>query len=123
KYILDITNIDKHYLRQIYDRDGNVKIKENPSISYINKIDLLYDLEEELINLLVCQKIMGINNSNVFGESNSLISLKNNESRVLNKYITNSGENISIMNRENNIKEEILSQLPDDTTLINLSKF
>ncbi|CAM2079488.1 hypothetical protein [Paraclostridium bifermentans] len=123
KYILDITNIDKHYLRQIYDRDGNVKIKENPSISYINKIDLVYDLEEELINLLVCQKIMGINNSNVFGEINSLISLKNNESRVLNKYITNSGENISIMNRENNIKEEILSQLPDDTTLINLSKF
>ena len=58
-----------------------------------------------------------------FGEINRLISLKNNESRVLNKYITFSGENISIMNRENNIKEEILSQFPDDTTLINLSKF
>ena len=123
KYILDIINVDKNYLKQIYDRDGNVKINEVPSVSDVNKVDLIYDLEEELINLLVYQKIIGISNSNVLGEINSLISLKNNENKVLNKYITNRGENISIVTRRNDIKEEILKQLPDDTTIINMNKF
>lgn len=123
KYILDITNVDKNYLKQIYDRDGNVKTNENPNVSYINRVDLIYDLENELINLLIYQKILGINNSNVLGEINSLISFKNNEAKVLNKYITNNGGDISIVNRNNDIKEEILRQLPDDIILINLNKF
>lgn len=123
KYILDITNVDKSYLNHIYDRAGNVKTNENPNVLYINKVNLIYDLEEELINLVVYQKITGVNNSNVLGEINSLISLKNNKTKVLNKYITNKGGDISIVNRNNDIKEEILSQLPDDTTFINLNKF
>ena len=123
KYILDITNVDRKYLGQIYSRDGNVKIIDTPNVLYINKVDLVYDLEEELINLLVYQKIIGINNSNILGEINSLISLKNNEIKLLNKCITNSGENISNINSRNDIKEEILSQLPDDIILINLNKF
>lgn len=123
KYILDITSVDKSYLNHIYDRAGNVKTNENPNVLYINKVNLIYDLEEELINLLVYQKITGVNNSNVLGEINSLISLKNNETKVLNKYITNMGGDISIVNRNNDIKGEILSQLLDDTTLINLNKF
>lgn len=123
KYILDITNLDKSYLNHIYDKAGNVKTNDNPNVSYISKVNLIYDLEEELINLLVYQKIIGINNSNVLGEINSLISLKNNETKVLNKYIASKGEDISIVNRNNDIKEEILGQLPDDTILINLNKF
>lgn len=123
KYILDITNVDKSYLNHIYDRAGNVKTNENPNVSYISKVDLIYDLEDELINLLVYQKIIGVNNSNVLGEVNSLISLKNNETKVLNKYITNNGGDISIVNRNNDIKEEILGKLPGDTILINLNKF
>ena len=123
KYILDITNVDKNYLKHIYDRAGNVKTNEKPNVSYINRVDLIYDLENELINLLVYQKILGINMSNVLGEINSLISLKNNETKVLNKYIANNGEDISIVNRNNDIKEEILDKLPDDTILINLNKF
>lgn len=123
KYIMDIRNSSKDYLKQIYDRDGKIKTNEDPSISYINKVDLIYDLEDGLINLLVYQKIIGINNSNILGYINSVISLKNNGTKVLNKYITNNGENISIMTRTNDIKEEIISQLPDDAILINLNKF
>ncbi|MBS4957961.1 MAG: hypothetical protein KHZ99_13065 [Clostridium sp.] len=123
KYILDITNVDKNYLKQIYGRDGNVKVNENPNVSCINRVDLIYDLENELINLLVYQKILGINMSNVLGEIDSLISLKNDESKILNKYVTNGGGDISIVTRANDIKEEILDKLPDDTILINLNKF
>ena len=123
KYILDITNVDSKYLGQVYSRDGNVKIIDTPNVLDINKIDLVYDLEDELINLLVYQKIIGVNNSNVLGEINSLISLRNNEIKLLNKHITNSGKNIFNINSRNNIKEEILSQLPDNIVLINLNKF
>lgn len=122
-YNLDIRNIESQYLDQIYDRCGKVKIKENPNISYINRVDLVYYLEEELINLLVHQKIIGVNSNNVLGEVNSLISLRNNEIKLLNKYITTSGKSISNINRIKDIKEEILRQLPYDITLINLNKF
>ena len=122
-YNLDIRNIERQYLEQIYDRCGKVKTKENPNISYINRVDLVYDLEEELINLLVHQKIIGVNSNNVLGEVNSLISLRNNEIKLLNKYITSSGKSISNINRIKDIKEEILRQLPDYIILINLNKF
>lgn len=100
-----------------------MKVNENPNVSCINRVDLIYDLENELINLLVYQKILGINMSNVLGEIDSLISLKNDESKILNKYVTNGGGDISIVTRANDIKEEILDKLPDDTILINLNKF
>ena len=122
-YNLDIRNIERQYLDQIYDRSGKVKIKETPSFSYINRVDLVYDLEEELINLLVYQEIIGVNNRNVLGKINSIISLRNNEIKILNKYIASSGKNVSNINRINDIKEEILSQLPGGTILINLNKF
>lgn len=123
KYILDIINGDKNYLRQIYDRDGNVQTNENPSVLYVNKVDLIYNLEDELINLLVYQNIISVNNSNILGKIHSLISLKNNEIKILDKYIANSGGDISIITRANDIKEEVLNQLPDDIILINLNKF
>lgn len=123
RYILNIENIEKKYLNQIYNMDGKIITNEDPSVSYINKIDLIVNLEDGLINLLVYQTIIGSNDSNILGEINSIISLKDNEIKVLNKYITNKGENISIMTKINDIKDKILSKLPKDSTFINLNKF
>ena len=123
RYILNIENIEKKYLNEIYNMDGKIITNDDPIVSYINKIDLIVNLEDKLINLLVYQTIKGINDNNILGEVDSVISLKDNEIKVLNKYITNKGENISISTRTNNLKEKILSQLPKDSTFINLNKF
>ena len=123
KYIMDIENSSNDYLKQIYDRDGKIKINEDPSVSYINKIDLIYNLDDELINLLVYQRIIGVNDINILGNINSVISLKNNEINILDKYITSNGKNISSMTRINDIKEEIENQIPKDAIFINFNKF
>ena len=57
-------------------------------VFHINKIDLIYNLDDELINLLVYQRIIGVNDINILGNINSVISLKNNEINILDKYIT-----------------------------------
>lgn len=123
KYILDISSINKEYLNQIYNKDGKIITNEDPTISYVNKVELVNSLEGELINLLIYQRIIGINNSNTLGMINSMVSLKNKEIKILDKYITSNGEDISTLSRANNMKEEILKQLPDDAILINLNKF
>ena len=120
---MDIENSSNDYLKQIYDRDGKIKINEDPSVSYINKIDLIYNLDDELINLLVYQRIIGVNDINILGNINSVISLKNNEINILDKYITSNGKNISSMTRINDIKEEIENQIPKDAIFINFNKF
>ena len=123
RYILDISNIEKDYLKQIYNSDGKVITNEDPSVSYVNKVDLINNLENGLINLLIHQRIIGVNNSNTLGQINSVISLKDDSIKVSDKYISSSGESISVMARSNNLKEEILSKLPDDAILLNFNKF
>ncbi|WP_300869675.1 hypothetical protein, partial [uncultured Clostridium sp.] len=62
--------------------------------SNIIKVDLIYDLENQLINLLVYEKILENNNSKAFNKTNTLISLKNNKINVIDKYSTVSDKSI-----------------------------
>lgn len=123
KYILDISSISKECLKQIYNREGKIIINDDPRVSYVNNVELIYSLEDRLINLLIYQRIIGANYNNTLGMINSMVSLKNNEINVINKYIMNGGQNISAVARSNDIKDEILGQLPDDAIFINLNKF
>lgn len=91
--------------------------------SNIIKVDLIYDLENQLINLLVYEKILENNNSKAFNKTNTLISLKNNKINVIDKYSTVSDKSILNKIEENNIKAKILDKLPKDATFISFDKF
>ena len=123
KYILDICNINKRYLNEIYNRDGKVITNEDPTVSYINKINLIKTLDSDLMKLELYSRIIGVNNSNTLGVIKTLISLEDEKVEILEQCAVTYGESISVLHRGIDRKEEILNQLPEDATLINLNKF
>lgn len=123
KYILDICNINKKYLNEIYNRDGKVITNEDPTVSYTNKVNLVKTLDDDLLKIELYSRIIGINNSNTLGFIKTLISLKDEKVEIIEQCALNYGENISAIYRGNDRKEDILSQLPEGATLINLNKF
>lgn len=91
--------------------------------SNIIKVDLIYDLQNELINLLVCENVIESKNPKNLDKINTLISLKNNKINIIDKYSIISNKNISNKREEKDINEKILNKLPKDAVFINFNKF
>ncbi len=114
---------DDIYIYGKKDKSGENLVNGENFSSNIIKVDLIYDLENQLINLLVYEKILENNNSKAFNKTNTLISLKNNKINVIDKYSTVSDKSILNKIEENNIKAKILDKLPKDATFISFDKF
>ncbi|SCI77192.1 Uncharacterised protein [uncultured Clostridium sp.] len=123
KYIIDISTIDKNNLSEIYDMDGKIITDSDPSVSYVNSIYPLVDLDYDTMKIEAYQRIIGITNSNTLGEVISTISLEECKTKVIEQFAATYGEDVSELSRGNDLKEDIISKLPDDIVLINLNKF
>ncbi len=123
KYIIDIGTIDKNYLEQIYSIDGKIITDSDPSVSYVTDIYPIIDLNTNLMRVEAYQRVIGIVNASTIGEIISIISLEECRTKVIEQFAATDGENISELSRGNDLRDDIISKLPDDITLINLNKF
>ena len=123
KYIIDISTIDKNNLSEIYDMDGKIITDTDPSLSYVNSIYPLLELNSNIMKVEAYQRIIGITNSSTLGEMISIISLDECKTKVIEQFSATYGEDVSELSRGNDLKDDIISKLPDDIVLINLNKF
>lgn len=123
KYIIDISTINKNNLSEIYDMDGKIITDTDPSVSYVNTVYPLVDLDSNIMRIEAYQRIIGITNSSTLGEVISTISLEECKTKVIEQFAATYGEDVSELSRGNDLKEDIISKLPDDIVLINLNKF
>lgn len=123
KYIIDISTINKNNLSEIYDMDGKIITDTDPSVSYVNTVYPLVDLDSNIMRIKAYQRIIGITNSSTLGEVISTISLGECKTKVIEQFAATYGEDVSELSRGNDLKEDIISKLPDDIVLINLNKF
>lgn len=123
KYIIDISTIGKKYLDEIYNIDGKIIIDSDPTVSYVNRVCPLIDLNSNIMKIKAYQKIIGTINASILGEVVTTISLVDCRIRVVEQFVATDGEDISELSLENDLKEDIISKLPDDIILINLNKF
>ena len=123
KYILDISNIGKQYLSETYDMDGKIITDSDPTVSYANNVYPLKDLASSLMKLEIYQRIIGIDNINILGAIQSIVSLDKGKCTIIKQDILSCGENVSELKRSDDLKEEIAGRLPEDSTLMNFNKF
>lgn len=123
KYIMDISTIDKKYLYEIYNIDRKIITDNDPEVSYINSVYPIIDLNSNLMMLKVYQRVIGIVDASTLGEVVSTISLDECKTKVIEQFVANTGESISELSRGNDLRDDIISKLPDDISLINLNKF
>lgn len=123
KYIIDISNIDKNNLSEIYDIDGKIITDTDPSVSYINSVYPVVDLDSNIMKIKADQRIIGAANSSTIGEIISIISLEECKTKITEQVAATYGSDVSELSRGNDLKEDIISKLPDDIVLINLNKF
>lgn len=118
QYILDISSIEKIYLDNIYGSGGKVIIDENPTISYPNRINIVNTLDNNLLNLQVYERIIGINNSETLGYIKQLISFKDSETKVVDEYVISKGTDLPLGFRNEILRDKILWYLPKGATTI-----
>lgn len=118
QYILDISNIDKMYLENIYDENGKVMVDNKPTISYPNKIDVVNTLDDSLLNIQVYERIIGTNNSETLGYIKQLLSFKDSETKVIDEYVMSRGSNIPEDFRNEILRDKILEYIPKNAIII-----
>lgn len=122
RYMFDIGAIKKDELRNIFNSDGKIITNTDPTVSYINKVELVGDLETGKTKLQLFQNVLGKTRNSVLGKICTCVEV-GDETKVNTQYALVNGENISEMFRASNRKDEILSMLPDDAMIINFNKF
>lgn len=123
KYIIDISTINKGYLSDIYDISGKIITDSDPSVSYVNSIYTLVDLNSNIMRLQLYQRIIEAVNASTLGNIITNISMEDYKSKVIDQFAVTDGESISELSIVNDLKEDIISKLPDNITLINLNRF
>lgn len=83
KYLIDLSTRPKEYLNKIYDEDKTVKTNLKPTIDNPSEIFPIKEVFSDCYNLLIYQRIVGINNSDVIGTIETLINLNNNKINII----------------------------------------
>ena len=119
EYILDISDKGKEQLDIIYDEDGKVTTTENPTVSYMNKIDVVNTLQDNFLKLQIYERIIGSNNSQTLGYIRQLVSVTNTECKVIEQDAIIKGKDI--VTAYDNIKHKIQGYIPMGGVIITLS--
>lgn len=122
-YVENISRVNKESLNNIYDEEGKIITDTDPTVSYINEVKIIQDINSELLYLQTYQRIIGVANANTLGGVQSLISLEDSKIKILQQKCLNEGSTISDFTKMNSEKNEIINKLPEDSILINLNKF
>lgn len=83
KYLIDLSTRPKEYLNKIYDEDKRVKTNLKPTLDNPSEIFPMKVVFSDCYNLLIYQRIVGINNSDVIGTIETLINLNNNNINII----------------------------------------
>ncbi len=83
KYLIDLSTRPKEYLNKIYDEDKTVKTNLKPTLDNPSEIFPIKVVFSDCYNLLIYQRIVGINNSDVIGTIETLINLNNNNINII----------------------------------------
>lgn len=83
KYLIDLSTRPKEYLNKIYDEDKTVKTNLKPTLDNPSEIFPIKEVFNDCYNLLIYQRIVGINNSDVIGTIETLINLNNNKINII----------------------------------------
>lgn len=83
KYLIDLSTRSKEYLNEIYDENKKVKTNLKPTLDSPIGIFPIKEVFNDYYNLLVYQRIVGINNSDVIGTIETLINLNNNKINIV----------------------------------------
>jgi len=83
KYLIDLSARPKEYLNKIYDEDKRVKTNLKPTLDNPSEIFPMKVVFSDCYNLLIYQRIVGINNSDVIGTIETLINLNNNNINII----------------------------------------
>lgn len=83
KYLIDLSTRPKEYLNKIYDEDKKVKTNLKPTLDNPSEIFPMKVVFSDCYNLLIYQRIVGINNSDVIGTIETLINLNNNNINII----------------------------------------
>ena len=83
KYLIDLSTRPKEYLNKIYDEDKKVKTNLKPTLDNPSEIFPIKEVFSDCYNLLIYQRIVGINNSDVIGTIETLINLNNNNINII----------------------------------------
>lgn len=83
KYLIDLSARPKEYLNKIYDEDKTVKTNLKPTLDNPSEIFPIKVVFSDCYNLLIYQRIVGINNSDVIGTIETLINLNNNNINII----------------------------------------
>ncbi|MCC3866733.1 hypothetical protein [Terrisporobacter mayombei] len=83
KYLIDLSTRSKEYLNEIYDENKKVKTNLRPTLDNPSEIFPIKEVFNDCYNLLIYQRIVGINNSDVIGTIETLINLNNNKINIV----------------------------------------
>lgn len=83
KYLIDLSTRPKEYLNKIYDEDKTVKTNLKPTLDNPSEIFPIKEVFNDCYNLLIYQKIVGINSGDVIGTIETLINLYNNKINII----------------------------------------
>lgn len=83
KYLIDLSTRPKEYLNKIYDENKTVKTNLKPTLDNPSEIFPIKEVFNDSYNLLIYQKIVGINSGDVIGTIETLINLYNNKINII----------------------------------------
>lgn len=87
KYSINLSNRPKDYLDLIYDSNGRVKPESIASVDYPNTLYPVKDVDNDYYELLIQQRIVGINNADTLGIIQSLCNLLDEKLTIVTKGI------------------------------------
>lgn len=118
EYILDISDKGKENLNSIYNENGKVITSENPTVSYMNKIEIVNTLQDKFLNLQIYERIIGSNNSQTLGYITQLVSVTSTGYEVIDQSAITRGKEIETID---DIKDKIEKYIPKDAVIIALN--
>lgn len=83
KYLIDLSTRSKEYLDEIYDENKKVKTNLRPILDNPSGIFPIKEVFNDCYNLLIYQRIVGVNNCDVIGTIETLINLNNNKINII----------------------------------------
>lgn len=91
-YLIDISKKDKAYLNNIYDSNGKLKKEIFGKVLPVSEISPINLSRNDKIDILSIQKIIGINENDILGNLNCILSFKDIKFEKINSFVTILGE-------------------------------
>lgn len=121
-YKINIADRPKVYLDMVYTQEGQVKPYTEPVVSALNSAYPIKSIYNPYYNLLIQQRIIGVANSDTLGAIQTMVDLKDGQTKIISKNLLTFGEEVDEMRMVTSLKEELMSKVPLGAKAIPLGK-